>query len=207
MNNMSDYLIAKYYFHQFTVTGLEDGGEYEYFIRCEDDFGNINPEDFKLRFFIAGGDNETLPDIPSLSGNITITGPFDLAWVQGNPQGVDHWALEIDDSAYLGILTKYRKFFFPSPEYANYSLRNTSIRIAGLPYGSYRARVMAVSGSGYGSNFSEMITVDSCITWADKPPCNGEVSSIELGGHINEWYRCSDCVYDLFQTLVAFFGS
>jgi hypothetical protein len=45
-----------------------------------------------------------------------------------------------------------------------------------------------------------------CRTGADKPICDGEISMAELTAYIQEWYKCSACVPDLFQALEAFYG-
>ncbi len=44
----------------------------------------------------------------------------------------------------------------------------------------------------------------ACLTGADMD-CDDEVNITELHGHINEWYKCSACVTDMFQALQAYY--
>jgi hypothetical protein len=41
--------------HSANVTGLADGGIYNYYVRCQDNSGNANPDDFVINFAIASG--------------------------------------------------------------------------------------------------------------------------------------------------------
>ena len=42
--------------HSTTVTGLTDGGSYNYFVRCQDLVGNVNTADFAIVFAVAAPD-------------------------------------------------------------------------------------------------------------------------------------------------------
>ncbi len=46
--------------HSATVTGLSDGNNYSYFVKCADVAGNKNADDLPIEFSVAGGD-ATLP--------------------------------------------------------------------------------------------------------------------------------------------------
>ena len=68
---------------------------------------------------------------------------------------------------------------------------------------------------GYGGGWTPScynnctINTDGCIrcrTGADKNPCNGKVELGELVAYIDEWYRCSACVTDLYQAIEAYFS-
>ncbi len=49
------------------------------------------------------------------------------------------------------------------------------------------------------------VTALACNTGADQQPCDGIVNSTELFSYIDEWYKCSACVPDLFDAITAFF--
>ena len=40
-------------FHSTTVSGLENGGRYTYYVRCEDAASNANPDDYPITFSVA----------------------------------------------------------------------------------------------------------------------------------------------------------
>ena len=39
--------------HSTTVSGLENGGSYTYYVRCEDAASNANPDDYPITFSVA----------------------------------------------------------------------------------------------------------------------------------------------------------
>jgi hypothetical protein len=41
--------------HTTTVTGLSNGGSYNYYVRCQDASGNANTDDFAISFTVAAG--------------------------------------------------------------------------------------------------------------------------------------------------------
>src|SRR5262249_2104988 len=41
--------------HSAIVTGLVDGGIYNYYVRCQDNSGNANPDDFLINFVVSSG--------------------------------------------------------------------------------------------------------------------------------------------------------
>ncbi len=47
--------------HSTTVTGLTDGGNYTYYVRCQDAAGNANPDDFPISFSVSRPSDTTPP--------------------------------------------------------------------------------------------------------------------------------------------------
>ncbi len=47
--------------HSTTVTGLTDGGNYTYYVRCQDVAGNANPDDFPISFSVSRPSDTTPP--------------------------------------------------------------------------------------------------------------------------------------------------
>ena len=45
--------------HATTVTGLINGGSYVYYVRCKDELGNVNPNDFPIAFSVAASSATT----------------------------------------------------------------------------------------------------------------------------------------------------
>jgi len=45
-----------------------------------------------------------------------------------------------------------------------------------------------------------------CLTGADQEPCDGSVTLAELMDYVGEWYACSSCVPDMFQSIQAYYG-
>ena len=39
--------------HSTTVTGLQDGATYSYYVRCQDTAGNANSDDYTISFSVA----------------------------------------------------------------------------------------------------------------------------------------------------------
>jgi len=52
--------------HSVSITGLQDGGSYTYFVRCQDNAGNADVDDYPISFVVASS---------SVSGN-TVTSTF-----------------------------------------------------------------------------------------------------------------------------------
>ena len=53
--------------HSRTITGLANGSNYSYYVRCNDSVGNVNTEDFTIRFSVATTGSVT-PECQSLLG-------------------------------------------------------------------------------------------------------------------------------------------
>jgi Concanavalin A-like lectin/glucanases superfamily len=47
--------------HSTSVTGLTNGGSYTYYVRCSDNAGNADPDDFTISFFVAQPTDSTPP--------------------------------------------------------------------------------------------------------------------------------------------------
>jgi hypothetical protein len=45
--------------HSTTVTGLSNGGNYSYYVRCQDASGNANPDDYPITFTVASTGSTT----------------------------------------------------------------------------------------------------------------------------------------------------
>ncbi len=55
--------------HSTVVNGLVSGGNYKYYVRCEDASGNTNPDDFVINFFTVSSD-------PASSGFVGVESPL-----------------------------------------------------------------------------------------------------------------------------------
>jgi hypothetical protein len=58
-------------FHSTTVSGLENGGRYTYYVRCEDAASNANPDDYPITFSVAE---------PLVLRAYTLTGLTNYTW-------------------------------------------------------------------------------------------------------------------------------
>lgn len=66
-------------FHSSEITGLEDGEEYDFYVKCRDDARNINPNDYEISFSVGNGGGECydqVQDIPAECSGGTITEDF-----------------------------------------------------------------------------------------------------------------------------------
>ncbi len=64
--------------HSTTVTGLVNGGSYNYYVRCQDAATNANPDDFGIGFTVAATPPDTTPPVRS-NGGPSGTLPFGTA--------------------------------------------------------------------------------------------------------------------------------
>jgi len=70
-------------FHSTTVSGLENGGSYTYYVRCEDAVSNANPDDYPITFSVA--ESLALHGSPAnqsihLSWTVNTTLPVTSTW-------------------------------------------------------------------------------------------------------------------------------
>jgi hypothetical protein len=64
--------------HTTTVTGLADGEDYSFFVRCQDPVGNANPNDFTISFSVAQAADTT----PPVRSNGAPTGTLTAGTIQ-----------------------------------------------------------------------------------------------------------------------------
>jgi len=58
--------------HSTSVTGLNNGGPFSYYVRCEDLTGNINDSDYLIRFYVDNGIDSIAPVISDSTPNQTL---------------------------------------------------------------------------------------------------------------------------------------
>jgi hypothetical protein len=66
--------------HSTTVTGLTNGGNYSYYVRCIDGAGNANTNDYPIQFSIALPDTTVPAAISNLSASCTTSTSCSLSW-------------------------------------------------------------------------------------------------------------------------------
>jgi hypothetical protein len=75
--------------HSATITGLADGGSYDYYVRCQDGSDNANEDDYAISFSIALPDpSDTTPPILSSgspSGNVANSSGNSLSLITDEP--------------------------------------------------------------------------------------------------------------------------
>ena len=83
--------------HTQTITGLSDGETYTYYIRCQDEQGNTNTDDYPITFSVA----ET-----SLQGDVTGDNIVDINDVQAcvnHILGTQNWGSAADVNGDGGV--------------------------------------------------------------------------------------------------------
>ena len=86
--------------HSTTVAGLFDGGNFDYYVRCEDGSANANPDDFGISFSVSIPD-VTPPQISAIAaspGDVTA----DITWTSHEPATSQ---VEYGTTPALGTLT------------------------------------------------------------------------------------------------------
>ncbi|MEW8511288.1 MAG: PKD domain-containing protein [Candidatus Thiodiazotropha sp.] len=58
--------------HSTELTGLGDGNSYNYFVRCQDNAGNINTSDFPISFSVANSTGDNLPPVLDPIADISV---------------------------------------------------------------------------------------------------------------------------------------
>jgi hypothetical protein len=112
------------------------------------------------------------------------------------------------DKSYLFINPDYS---IPMINYTTYSYK------LGMPleephkegdtwYRKYTRGTIVFNTSSGKLDAIRFVEENNCRTGADKNPCNGDVEIGELEAYIDEWYRCSSCVTDLYQAIEAYFS-
>ena len=68
--------------HATTVTGLINGGSYVYYVRCKDELGNVNPNDFQIAFSVSASATSTTSTFVGVESPLSENGVWDSpgAW-------------------------------------------------------------------------------------------------------------------------------
>ncbi len=67
--------------HSATVTGLQNGLNYNYYVRCQDAAGNANTSDYNINFFISSISDTTPPSTPTnLIATAVSSSQINLSW-------------------------------------------------------------------------------------------------------------------------------
>jgi hypothetical protein len=61
-SGMTEMSITGHTTHSAAISGLTDGAQYSYYIKCQDMAGSINPDDYVISFDVAGGSQTELRD-------------------------------------------------------------------------------------------------------------------------------------------------
>ena len=54
--------------------------------------------------------------------------------------------------------------------------------------------------------FPAIVLAGQCPVPGDYQPCDNTVNISELMDYVNEWYKCSACVPDMFQAIEAYYN-
>lgn len=83
--SMTTFATTMATFHQTPISGLSSGQSYYYYVKCEDSWGNINPDDYLISFAVGGVPISAGSGGPTVSQFtlVTITSPAPNAMLSG----------------------------------------------------------------------------------------------------------------------------
>ncbi len=94
--------------HATAITGLQDGSSYSYFVRCQDNSGNANPDDSTIAFAVASN------SISGNTGTSTFSGVEDPLSENGMWGPAGSWArLKKNNGAYTTSTTSAARLVSP----------------------------------------------------------------------------------------------
>ncbi len=71
--------------HSTTISGLQNGQTYHYYVRCQDSAGNTNTDDFQITFSVATPADTTPPIISSISASSITYNSVTITWTTNEP--------------------------------------------------------------------------------------------------------------------------
>ncbi|MBM4259612.1 MAG: hypothetical protein FJ147_27405 [Deltaproteobacteria bacterium] len=92
--------------HDVTVSALQNGQSYTFYVRCQDSTGNTNPDDFLLTFAVAAPPppppDTTPPVISNVSGSEITSSGITITWLTDEPSDTQ---IEYGPTAAYGQVT------------------------------------------------------------------------------------------------------
>ena len=151
--------IASSLFHYKEVTGLSDGGSYNYYVRCRDLSGNANSTDTTISFAVAAapGDSTAPSQVTGLSATAVSSTQIAISY----PAATDNVAV-----------TAYEVYVsFIGADYAFASVTSgTSLTISELsPATLHLVKVRARDAAGNVGAFSDAVIVETPPSDTDRP--------------------------------------
>ena len=149
--------------HTTTVSGLATGQSYNYFVRCRDEAGNVNTNDFPISFSV--GADSTSPSTPAnLSAAAVSSTQINLSWQAANDNiSVSGYRLYRNGTA-IGTT-------------AGLSYSNTGLQ----PSTTYTYNVSAYDAAGNESPLSSPATTSTSGAADTSPPVISSVAAANIG--------------------------